>query len=149
MPQVQVVRTINAPPAIVFDAVTNLEQLPETNPAIVGVKFLSEQKSGVGTRFIETRRHGKGEMETELEVIEFRPPEHARMVADSHGTVWDTTFTITPEGQGTRLTLTMDAKGHKLLARAMNVVFKGLFRKGLATHVDAVQTYCEKKTQSP
>ncbi|MEM7163946.1 MAG: SRPBCC family protein [Planctomycetota bacterium] len=143
MPQVQVSQTINAPQAVVFDAVTNLSKLHETSPAIVGVEFLTEQKSGVGTRFIETRKHGKQEMKTELEVTEYREPEHARMVADSHGTIWDTVFTVDGDANQCTLTLTMDARAHKLMGKIMNTLMKGMFRKGMAKHLDSVKAHCE------
>lgn len=139
-------RTIAAPPSDVFDAVTNIENLPATNPAIVKTEFLTEQRSGVGTKFRETRLMGKRTDETELEVVELVDGERARMVADSHGTVWDTVFTVAPDGAGTRLVIAMDARPHTLPARLMNVLFKGLFRKGLVKHLDALQAFCEARS---
>lgn len=61
-------------------------------------------------RFRELRRMGNREQVTELEVTEWDPPHSVRMVADSHGTVWDTLFTISPVEGGTMLKLDMDAR---------------------------------------
>lgn len=87
MPRITVSGEIDAPPEVVFDAITNIERLPEVNEDVLRVEFLGDRRSGVGTRFRETRRMGKREMETELEVTEHMPHERARMVTDSHGTV--------------------------------------------------------------
>ena len=58
--------------------------------------FLSEVRTGVGTRFRETRlMHGK-ERSTELEVTEYVENERVRMVADTDGTVWDSVFVVSP-----------------------------------------------------
>ena len=93
-----VARTIDAPVDVVFKAVSEVGNLPNTVPDIVKVEFLSDVKSGVGTRFRETRLMNGKESMTELEVTEFIDNEHVRMVADSHGTVWDSVFC----GQGDR-----------------------------------------------
>lgn len=145
MVRVTVERQIQAPVEAVFQAVTDLPNLPETMPEIVDVEFLTEQTAGIGTRFRESRRMGKRVHVTELEVIELVANEHTRMVADSGGTIWDTTMTVRPvDGGGTSLEIAMDCRGHTLVTKIMNPVMKGLFRKGLDTHIDAVKAYCER-----
>ncbi len=133
-------RTINAPADQIFAAVADIENLPRTNADIKSIEFLTEQRSGTGTRFRETRVMKGREHITELEVTEYQPGERVRMVADSHGTVWDTVFTVSPAGE---LTLAMDARAHKLLPRLLNPLFKGMFRKGIEKHLDALKTHLE------
>ena len=132
MSRISVERSIAAPPAIVFDAVTNIEKLPETNADIASIEFLTDRKRGLGTRFRETRRMGKNELVTELEVTEFVEDRRARMVADTHGTIWDTVFEVEPTAEGSHLRIVMDARPHKLLPKIMNPLMKGFFRKGEA-----------------
>ncbi len=143
MPTIVVERAIRASVSVIFDAVANIENLPNTSEDVVAIEFLSEQKSGVGTRFVETRNHKGKQMRTELEVTEYEHNSHARMVTDSHGTVWDTTFTVTPDGDEGRLRIAMDARGNHLFARAINVLTQSMFRKGMDKHIDAVKAYCE------
>jgi len=144
MTQVTVTKTINAPSEAIFRAVSDIDNLPNTNPDIVGIEFLTEQRSGVGTRFRETRRMKKGkELVTELEVTEYDPAGRVRMVADTHGTIWDTVFTVTPSGTGAVLVIEMDCRAHKLLPKLLNPLFKGLFRRGIEKHLDDLKTYCE------
>lgn len=143
MTKVEVHSKIDAPVEVVFRAVTDIANLPATNPAIVGIEFLTEQRSGVGTRFRETRRMKKKEMVTELEVTEHEPNRRARMVADSHGTVWDTVFEFREIGGATEFTIAMDARPHAFLPKLLTPVFKGLFRRGIAKHMEEFKTYCE------
>ncbi len=144
MTQVTVTRTIAAPAEIVFRAIADVPNLPDTVPDIVRIEMLTDGISGVGTRFRETRRWKGKETVTELEVTEYRSGEHIRMIADSNGTVWDSVFTVKPAGAQAELTITMDARAYKLFPKLLNLLFKGFFRKGLVHHVNHVQAYCER-----
>jgi hypothetical protein len=56
MTRVTVSRAIAASPEVVFKVITDIERLPDTNPDIVGVELLSDQRSGVGHDSGRTRR---------------------------------------------------------------------------------------------
>ena len=144
MGRTTVSRTIHAPIETVFDTVAHIENFSKAVPHIVNVEFLSDVKSGVGTRFRETRLMGRREASTELEVTEYVENERVRMVTDAGGTVWDTVFTVRPVSEGSvELTLVMDANAHKLLAKVMNPLIKGIIRKAIEKDMDAVKAYCE------
>ena len=144
MTRITATRSINAPIDVVFKAVADIDNLPKTSKEIVKIEFLTDQKSGIGTRFRETRlMNGKKEMVTELEVTEYVENDRTRMVADSHGTIWDTLFSVKEVDGETELTLAMDAKPHKFLPKLMNPLMKGVFRKGIEKHMDVVKSYCE------
>ncbi|MCA9691380.1 MAG: SRPBCC family protein [Nannocystaceae bacterium] len=144
MTSVTVHRDIDAPAERVFQLIADLARLPERDPDVIGVELLSSGGVGVGTRFRETRRmKGRAPMVTELEVTEFVADERVRMVTDSHGTVWDSLFRVEPIAGRTRLTITMEARAHKLLPRLLNPLLKGMFRKGITGHLDALKRRCE------
>lgn len=145
MTRVAVSRGMTAPPEVVFRAVTDVANLPRLDPDIVKIEFLSERRSGVGTRFRETRLMKGKEMVTELEITEWTEDRAVRMVADSHGTVWDTRFTIEPVGGKTQLTIAMDARPHKLMPKLLNPLMKGMFRKGITKHLETVAHWCESQ----
>ena len=145
MTRITVSRDIGADPAVVFAAVADIASLTEVSPDVLHIEFLTEQHSGVGTRFRETRRMGTKEMVTELEVTEYELNRRARLVTDMNGTVWDTTFTVDPLPQGARLTIAMDARAYKLLPRLLNPILKGMFRRGMNKHVQFLADYCERK----
>ncbi len=143
MTRTTVTRTINAGVELVFKTVSDIENFPKAVPDIVKIEFTSDIKSGVGARFRETRLMNGKESTTDLEVMEYVENDRIRMVADSHGTVWDSVFTVKSAGVKTELKLVMDAKAHKLLPRLMNPLLKGLFKKGVEKHMDAVKGFCE------
>lgn len=147
MSRITVSHAIEAPVATVFNVVTDIERMPQSNPDVVKVEFLSDQRTGAGTRFRETRSSKGKEMVTELELTEFVPNERARFVTDAGGTVWDTVFTFrptgSPQGSATELEIQLDARAHKLLAKIMNPLIKGMVRRGMEKHMTALCAYCE------
>lgn len=136
-------RQIKAPVAAVFDAVTNVENFPEKNADILRVEILTEQKRGVGARFRETRRMGKREGTTELECTEYVENQRVRFVTDQGGAVWDSIFTTTASDGGTLLTLEMEARPHKFMARIITPLIAGMVSKAVEKDMDAVKAYCE------
>ncbi|MDF1666035.1 MAG: SRPBCC family protein [Planctomycetota bacterium] len=145
MKPIKVTKEIQAPLALVFQTVADIREFSKVIPHIVDVKFLTEQQSGVGTRFVETRRmNGKDEC-TELEVTEFVENDKIRLVADSHGTIWDTTFTVTEQNGQTTLVMVMAAKAHKLLSKLMNPLIKGMVTKAVVSDMDEVKAFCENQ----
>ena len=133
MTRTRIGRTINAPVDAVFETVSDISQYTRAVPDIVRVEFVTERKTGVGTRFRETRRMGKREATTELEVTEYVKDERVRMVSDAGGTVWDSVFTVTAmgDGEGTRLDLVMEARPYRLLSRLMVPLMKGAVAKAV------------------
>ena len=145
MGRITTTRQIDAPAERVFDTVAHIENFRQAVPDIVGIEFLSEVRKGVGTRFRETRKMGKREATVELEVSEYEPNERVRIVSDAGGTIWDTTFRVTPaDGGRAAVTMEMQEKPHKLLARILNPLIRPMVRKAVERDLDAVKRYCEQ-----
>jgi len=145
MSQTRVTRTINAPPEMVFKTVSDITQFSKALPHIVNVEFLSEKKSGVGTRFRETRLMNGRETQTELEVTEFVENDHIRLVAvDTMGTTWDTLFSVKAEHGGTLLSMAMHARPQKWYAKILLFFIGGMVQKAVEKDMDMVKAYCEK-----
>ena len=144
MAEVITVRLIDASPERVFDVVAHIENFREVNPDIVAVEFLTDIRSGQGTRFRETRRMGKREATTTLEVTEYEPPHRVRIVSDEGGTIWDTVFTVQEKPGGSTLRMHMDIKPYRLLARLTTPIAKRMVNKAIEDDMDAVKAHCEK-----
>ncbi len=138
-------RLINAPVDVVFRALTDIENFPEKNPDIVKVELLTDEKTGVGSRFRETRRMNNKEGSTELECTEYIQDEKVRFVADQGGVIWDSVFFSSPVDGGTELVLEMDARPYKLMPRLMLPLILGMVSKAVESDMDAVKSYCERK----
>lgn len=146
MTTITVRRAIDAPADQVFATASDIERFPDANPDVLAVEFVTEQRSGAGTRFRETRRHGNKQMVTELEVTEYDPAaRRVRMVTDMGGTVWDTIFEVRETAAGSEVVATMDCRAHKLMAKLLNPLLQPLFRRGMERHFDAFQAYCERR----
>lgn len=143
MSTITVTRAIAAKPERVFDTVAHIENFAEVVESIINVEFLSEQRTGVGTRFRETRLMKGREATSTLEVTEYEPHRRIRLVSDEGGAIWDTVFTVKPMGASTELFMVMKAKPYKLLARLMTPLFSGLVRKAIKSDMDAVKAHCE------
>lgn len=143
MSTISVTTTIKAPLEEVFQTVADIRIFSEAVPDIVEMEMLSEVSTGKGTRFRETRMINGKEAITELEVTEYVENERIRLVADSHGTVWDSVFTVSESHNHTELKLVMEAKAYKLLPKLMNPFMKGFMKKALQKDMEAVKNYCE------
>ncbi len=147
MAKTNVTRRIDAPIEAVFDAVANIEKFSSIIPHILSVEFLTESRTGVGTRFRETRQMGKRQASTELEVTEYVPNQRVRMVSDQGGTIWDTIFLTTATADGSvLLSLEMDARAYKLAAKLFNPLIAGMIRKAIEKDMDCVKSHCEANT---
>ncbi len=136
-------RTIAAPVTQVFATVSDIRMMAQALPHVVRYEFLSRTHSGLGTRFREVRLMRGKESPTELEITEYAVDRHVRMVADSHGTIWDTLFAVAGDDSQTELTLTMDARAYKLLPRIINRFIKGMITKAVEEDADLIKAFCE------
>ena len=144
MSRTMIIRNIRAPIEMVFKTVANISEFSKAIPHIVKVEYLSKITSGVGTRFRETRLVKGKESPTELEVTEYVENERVRLIADSHGTVWDTVFVVKREGDNTKLTMTMDARSSRIITRVVVFMISGMVKKTIERDMDSVKAYCEK-----
>jgi len=83
-------------------------------------------------------------MTFEQEVTEYVPGQRVRMVNVTHGTEWDSSFSVQSNGTGAVLTLTMDARTRRLVARIMMRLITGMVQRALDKDMDAVKAYCER-----
>lgn len=143
MPTVQFSRDIAAPAQLVFDTVANPQAFADAIPNVMRVEFRSDVTSGVGTRFWEVRVMNGKQNSTALEVTEYEPGKHVRMVSDAGGTVWDSVFEVSAGPSGSILTLTMDARPHNLGARLLIPLIMGMVKRNLSADMDQLKSHCE------
>jgi len=144
MTTITITRTIYAPIQTVFRTVADVRQFSKAVPGIVRVDFLSETKSGVGTRFRETRMMRRKEASTDLEVTEYVENDRVRIVADTGGTVWDTLFTVVRKDGATVLTMYMEVRSDGPISKLINKAIRRMVKKAIEQDMDSVKRYCEK-----
>ena len=150
--KVTVQRTMTCSAERAFEAVTDFDVMPQISSDVLRYDFVDDPPMHLNMKFSETRKMGKDELVTHLQVTEYTKDSsqpHARMVADTHGTIWDTTFDVVPgEKDGdVVLVIAMHARAHQLLPKLLNPIMQVLFRFGLNSHIDQVKVWCEKKQE--
>jgi hypothetical protein len=140
---ITVSQTVRATPLLVFETVANPEAYARAVPVIVRTDFLSESRRGAGTRFRSVRAWKGRESTTELEITEAVPSRHIRMVTESGGIVWDTTYTITPAHEGVVLTIAMNAHTNHLGRRVLIFLIRRMMSAALRHDLQALKTFCE------
>jgi len=138
---------IKAPITQVFSTIAEVENFPKAIPHITHVNILSDIKSGIGTRFSETRLMNGREVTTILEVTEYVENERVRIVSDTNGCIWDSIFVLSEtDDNQVNLSLVMEGRTYKLFAKFLNIFIQGMLQKALKSDIQAVKNYCE--TQS-
>ncbi|MBT8140835.1 MAG: SRPBCC family protein [Gammaproteobacteria bacterium] len=143
MTQTTVTTMIDAPIAKVFPLIADGSKNVNVVPHITKVEYLSEQTTGVGAKFRETRLMNGRESTTELEITEYVENEMVRFIADEGGTIWDSLFTFSEENGQTRMKLVMEARAYKFMAKIFNPLIKGMVKKAIESDMQAVKAYCE------
>lgn len=148
MSYITISKQINAPVEQVFKIVADIRNFSKVIPEIIDVEFLSDQQYGVGTKFKETRSMNGREAATELEVTELKENEFIRLISDAGGTVWDSVFKVAEKEGGTELSLEMEAKPYKFLAKIAAPFFKGFMKKAIEKDMITVKEFCERENDS-
>lgn len=149
MARVKLSLTIEAPIDLVFETIAHIENFAKALPQLTGYEFLSDQHSGLGTRFIETRDSVGKETRTEFEVTEYIANERVRLVTDTNGTVWDTLFTLSTrtdrlKGEVTEVKIVMNAKAYEWGPRLVNPIMRKMFKSAIGNDMDNVKAYCQR-----
>lgn len=127
---------IDAPTSRVYDLMTDLSGAPERIQGIKSLEVLTEGEFGVGTRFRETRVMFGKEATEEMEIVEVKPGESYTTTAESCGCLYRSTVSVTPEGQGSLLTMTFQGTPQSFMAKVMAAVMGPVMRKSMIKMVD-------------
>jgi len=122
---------IERKPEDVFAYLDDVERHGEWQEQIVAVKRQDDGPLRVGSRVKETRRVPGGDRTMTYEVTEHNPPRQSSFRVLDGPIRADGTISIEPIGDGSRsrLTITIDFKGHGLAGKVLLPVAKGQARK--------------------
>ena len=136
MASLTVIRDVHAPIDVVFDTIADPRKFAD---AIGGVKQLEVD----GNRYRQTRVVGGKESTMDFEVTESVKNDHVRIVNITHGTLWDSIFTVGRTIDGTKLMMRMEASGGPILARILMPLIMIMIRKAVAKDIDAIKRACD------
>lgn len=150
MKPVTLTRDIDAPPALVFAAISEPGGFSRHCTAVTSVEVLTDGPVRPGTRFRETRTiMGKPRSEV-FEVTAVDPPRSFSLRCDSGGVRWTSRFTVEPAGRGSRLAMTMESECLTFAAKLMTPLFllmRGSMVKLIAKDFDDVKASVEREAR--
>jgi uncharacterized protein YndB with AHSA1/START domain len=138
---------IESPPAVVFEALGNLEAAAKWMPGLVGIEKLTPGPLGPGSEFRETRKLFGKESTEHFRVTRFERPSRIDMVVDgskgsSRRGEYLFVHELVPERTGTTLELTGEIRMPGvwgLLSRMM----VGTFKKAVHKDLEALKAHLE------
>ncbi|MGW6567308.1 SRPBCC family protein [Streptomyces sp. NPDC054975] len=148
---ITVERRIEAPPGPVWEALTDLEDMPRVLSGVERVEVLTEGVFGVGTRWRETRRMMGKEATEEMTVTEAEPPDRYVTVADSHGMHYVSEIALLPAGTGaTSVRMTFSAtpaEGNRMgfLTKLLSGLGAKAVSRALAKDLDDMAASVERR----
>jgi uncharacterized protein YndB with AHSA1/START domain len=131
MPAITKSIDISRAPADVFSYVTDPTHLPEWQESAVSVRRIGDTPLAVGSKVAVTRRLGKREFTSTMQVIELEPPRHWHVHGIDGPVRGDVQGTIEPleDGERSRLTLSLDFEGHGIGKALVPLVVRPHVRK--------------------
>lgn len=139
---------INAPIDKVFDVFADIKNAESRIEGISKIEILSEVKSGVGTRWRETRVIFGKEATEEMEISKLEKNKMYEVVAASNGAEYRTIFDFKEVNGGTKVEMIFEGKPVSLMAKLMTplgFLFKGMTKKLLQKDMDDLKEFIEAK----
>lgn len=140
---------IAAPLDFVFNTISTVDGFQSAVPQITNVEFLTEQRSGVGTRFRETRVLNGKEAKATLEIAELEPLKRVRMLSNEGGVVWDSVFTVNEHQSQTELKLVMEARPTNPLGHLMVPLILNWIQSAIEADMSSIKSWCETAETDP
>jgi len=123
-PDVQVSRTIAAPPDVVFAALTDITRMGEWSPETIRAEWNGDvTEPAVGATFTGHNRNGENEWTTEAEIVELEPNERFFFDCSVRGYVFSRWgYTIEPADGGSLVTeYAQDLRPESALERSAQI----------------------------
>jgi carbon monoxide dehydrogenase subunit G len=120
---------IAQPPLTVFNFVTDTTNASKVIPSVQRMEQISDGALGVGTRYRETRIVDGHSAQTELEVVEFDPPQRYAVANSTMGVETVYRYTFTPHNGGTQINLVCKVTANGLRKAAIPLVVALLKRE--------------------
>ena len=128
------------PPDQVFPWLLEEDKVPQWTTDLKSYSVLGTP--GVGAHAVQTLDLAGG-LKLDMEITRYDPPRGAESFFETNGVKITSAYTLEPNGGGTKLTQTLDAKAGGLTGRMLIPVVQGRLEKKLALDLDQLKAVLE------
>ncbi|MBG84992.1 MAG: hypothetical protein CMJ40_10680 [Phycisphaerae bacterium] len=146
MPGFELNRFVNAGIDRVFEVFTDIEGSLSRCNGITCIELVTLGPIDKGTIFKETRQVYSRETTETLEFTEFEPPSHWAITGVSCGARFTTRFVLQPEGEGTRLIVSVNVKPLNPIAWFMSLLaplLNGTIKRAINQDLDTLASMAD------
>ena len=149
--RVEISRRVQAPPAAVWEVITDLSRAQERLSQVTDLQVLTSGPYALGTRWRETRRTMGSSETQEMVVVENDPERRTVVEARDGGTLYRTELVLEQLGGSTATLLTCrfgadtadPSRLQRLALKVMGPLGTKLTEKSLRTELDDIATAAE------
>jgi uncharacterized membrane protein len=145
MPVIEAQTTINVPVDKTFAIFSDFQNLPGILNQAQIIRFLSEQKTGLGTKWEQTPIDSEHNNINIHEVVEFTPEKSLSITSLDQISKESFHFTFTPQGDRTLVTFKLDAKGTTFLAKLAAPLLKGMIKDNMTQDLQRMKEHIESQ----
>ena len=130
--------TIPRPPEEVFPWLLEGDRVPQWMSNLE--RYEPEGAVGPGSRIRQRLEVSGQTIDVTMEVVRYEPPREAQTRFSTNGVDIEATYQLAPDGAGTRLTQSLEAKARSLSARLIVPVVQPRLERKLIGDLEALQT---------
>lgn len=130
--------SIPRPPAEVFPWLLEADRVPQWTSNLE--RYEPEGAVGPGSRILQTLEVGGQRFDVSMEVVRYDPPREAETRFSTNGVDVEAIYRLAPDGTGTRLTQTLEAKGRSLTARMIVPAVQPRLERKLIADLEQLRT---------
>jgi uncharacterized protein YndB with AHSA1/START domain len=130
--------TIPRPPEEVFPWLLEADRVPQWTSNLEA--YEPEGAVGPGSRIRQVLQVSGQEFDVQMEVLRYEPPTEAETKFTTNGIDVLATYTLAPDGAGTRLTQSLEAKARSLTARLVLPAVQPKLERKLMGDLERLQT---------
>jgi carbon monoxide dehydrogenase subunit G len=131
---------VRSPVEATFAYITDQDRLAEWNDHVQWAEVVGGGPVTVGSKLRQHRRRNRREFDLLFEITDHDPPRRHVVEGSVFGVGTTMSFTLQPEGAGTRVTMTADVRGRGL-RRLLAPVVTSEMRKSTVTALAALRAH--------
>ncbi|MBA4291528.1 hypothetical protein C0431_01015 [bacterium] len=146
MKNISVTSTIDKPRETVFAAFTDFDQLARVLHSATEVTFVTPEKTGLGTKWVQVTQEGEETSSGTHHIIELTQNQSFTMVSLDSISKETMSFTFADQGQATQVDFRMEGIPISGLAKLASPFLSKLIKKAMQEDLDRMKAHIESQS---